>query len=60
MGISRRAFVKSAAATTVAAPFVIGRTYAAEPILVASINDLSGGLEASGKPMNDVLHFASR
>lgn len=58
MGISRRAFVKSAAATTVAAPFVIGRTYAAEPILVASINDLSGGLEASGKPMNDVLHFA--
>jgi urea transport system substrate-binding protein len=58
MGISRRAFVRSAAATTVAAPFVIGRTYAAEPILVASINDLSGGLEASGKPMNDVLHFA--
>jgi urea transport system substrate-binding protein len=58
MVISRRAFVRSAAATTAAAPFVIGRTYAAETIRVASINDLSGGLEASGKPMNDVLHFA--
>lgn len=58
MGVSRRAFVSSATAMTVTAPFVIGRTYAAEPIRVASINDLSGGLEASGKPMNDVLHFA--
>jgi branched-chain amino acid transport system substrate-binding protein len=58
MGINRRAFVKSAAVATVAAPFVIGRTYAADPIRIASINDLSGGLEASGKPMNDVLHFA--
>jgi branched-chain amino acid transport system substrate-binding protein len=59
MTITRRALVNNAAAAAVFAPSVIRRAEGAgEPIVIASINDLSGGLEASGKPMNDVLHFA--
>lgn len=59
MGISRRALLKAGAASAVFAPAVIRSAAAAgDPILVASMYDLSGGLEAAGKPMFDVLNFA--
>lgn len=59
MSISRRALLKTGAAATVFAPALMrGAAAAGDPIVIASINDLSGGLEGSGKPMNDVLHFA--
>lgn len=58
MTISRRTFVTTAAAA-MAAPSVVGRVAAADPILIASMYDLSGGLEGAGKPMYDVLLFAT-
>jgi branched-chain amino acid transport system substrate-binding protein len=59
MAITRRLVLKNAGAAAIFAPYVLRRASAAgAPIVIASINDLSGGLEASGKPMNDVLHFA--
>jgi len=59
MNTTRRAFLKTTAAATVFAPAVIrGAAAADEPIVIASMYDLSGGLEAAGKPMYDVLNFA--
>ena len=59
MTTTRRAFLKTTAATALFAPAVIGSAGAAgEPIVIASMYDLSGGLEAAGKPMYDVLNFA--
>ena len=59
MSTTRRAFLKTTAAATVFAPAVIRSAAAAgEPIVIASMYDLSGGLEAAGKPMYDVLQFA--
>jgi len=59
MRISRRALMQAGAASAVLAPAVIRSAHAAgDPILVASMYDLSGGLEAAGKPMFDVLNFA--
>ncbi|MBO0754581.1 MAG: transporter substrate-binding protein [Bradyrhizobiaceae bacterium] len=58
MTLSRRTFVSSAAAATLFAPAVVRRAAAADPIVIASMYDLSGGLEAAGKPMFDVLNFA--
>lgn len=58
MTVSRRTFVSSAAAATLFAPSVVRRAAAADPIVIASMYDLSGGLEAAGKPMFDVLSFA--
>jgi urea transport system substrate-binding protein len=58
MTLSRRTFVSNAAAATLFAPVVVRRAAAADPILIASMYDLSGGLEAAGKPMFDVLNFA--
>jgi urea transport system substrate-binding protein len=58
MSMSRRTFVKRAGAATVFAPAVVGPALAADPIVIASMYDLSGGLEAAGKPMYDVLAFA--
>jgi urea transport system substrate-binding protein len=57
MKITRRNFVTSAAAS-VFAPAVARSATAADPIVIASMYDLSGGLEAAGKPMYDVLAFA--
>jgi len=46
-------------AATVFAPALVRSAAAAgDPIVVASMYDLSGGLEAAGKPMYDVLNFA--
>jgi urea transport system substrate-binding protein len=59
MGISRRALLKSGAAAAVCAPALLRSAAAAgDPIVIASMYDLSGGLEAAGKPMYDVLNFA--
>ncbi|MGC2122540.1 MAG: ABC transporter substrate-binding protein, partial [Xanthobacteraceae bacterium] len=59
MKMSRRALLKSGVAAGVAAPALIrSAAAAADPILVGSMYDLSGGLEAAGKPMFDVLNFA--
>ncbi len=59
MGISRRALLKSGVAATVFAPALVRHAAAAgDPIVIASMYDLSGGLEAAGKPMFDVLNFA--
>jgi urea transport system substrate-binding protein len=57
MKISRRTFVQGAAAS-VCSPAIVGPAAAADPIIIASMYDLSGGLEAAGKPMYDVLSFA--
>ena len=58
MSISRRHFLQSAAALTASAGFVSDRALADDPIGVASLHDLSGGLDIYGKPMVDVLTFA--
>ena len=52
MSISRRALLKSGAAAAVCTPALIRSAAAAgDPIVIASMYDLSGGLEAAGKPM---------
>jgi urea transport system substrate-binding protein len=58
MHVSRRAILKSGVAAVVCAPAFIRRAASADPIVIASMYDLSGGLEAAGKPMYDVLNFA--
>src|SRR6195256_5905916 len=58
MKMNRRTFVTSAAAA-MAAPSIGGRAPPAAPIVIASMYDLSGGLEGAGKPMYDVLLFAT-
>jgi urea transport system substrate-binding protein len=59
MTISRRALLKSGAAAAVCTPALMRSAAAAgDPIVIASMYDLSGGLEAAGKPMYDVLNFA--
>jgi branched-chain amino acid transport system substrate-binding protein len=61
MKIARRKLLQTSAAT--AAAFSAGavlssRGHAADPIKVASIHDLSGGLDIYGKPMVDALTLA--
>ncbi len=58
MNTTRRSFLKTTAAATMFAPAVIRSAAAADPIVIASMYDLSGGLEGYGKPMLDVLNFA--
>jgi urea transport system substrate-binding protein len=59
MGMSRRALLKCGVAATVFAPALVRHAAAAgDPIVIASMYDLSGGLEGAGKPMYDVLNFA--
>lgn len=57
MKVSRRTFVKGAAATF-STSIIATQASAADPIVIASMYDLSGGLESAGKPMYDVLVFA--
>ena len=61
MKLGRRAFVKgaaAAAASTVPMPFV-GKAWAKdEAVTIASLYDVSGGLEITGKPMVDTMDFA--
>jgi urea transport system substrate-binding protein len=58
MSMSRRRLLQGGAAIGIFAPALIRNAAAADPIVVASMYDLSGGLEAAGKPMFDVLNFA--
>ncbi|MBS0219509.1 MAG: transporter substrate-binding protein [Proteobacteria bacterium] len=61
MKIARRALLKTSAATAAAVStgtMLSSRGYAADPIKVASIHDLSGGLDIYGKPMVDALTLA--
>src|SRR5947209_5805775 len=58
MSISRRTSLQSAAAVTAGASFSFDRALAADPIGVASLHDLSGGLDIYGKPMVDALTLA--
>jgi urea transport system substrate-binding protein len=55
--IVRRGFVKSAACM-LAAPVIITRARAADEIKIASILDLSGGLDIYGKPMHQCMQLA--
>jgi urea transport system substrate-binding protein len=61
MTLDRRQFLKTSAAVAaaVSAPAILSsRAFAADEIKVASIHDLSGGLDIYGKPMVDALTLA--
>jgi urea transport system substrate-binding protein len=57
MKINRRSFLQSTTAAAAAGMFG-PNAWAEDPINVASIHDLSGGLDIYGKPMVDALTFA--
>ncbi len=57
MSVNRRQFLQTTAATAAAGVFS-SRAFAADPILVGSLHDLSGGLDIYGKPMVDALTLA--
>src|SRR4029077_8586445 len=57
MKVDRRKFLQSTAATAAAGVFS-SSAWAQDPINVASIHDLSGGLDIYGKPMVDALTLA--
>lgn len=58
MRINRREFLQGGAALAAAGGLGATSALAAEPIKIASIHDLSGGLDIYGKPMVDALTFA--
>src|SRR3954463_16384657 len=58
MKLNRRRFLESTAATAAAAAMFGSSAWAEDPINVASIHDLSGGLDIYGKPMVDALTLA--
>ena len=58
MTIDRRTFLQATAALAGAAGGFSTRAFADEPIGVASLHDLSGGLDIYGKPMVDALTLA--
>ncbi|MEH2549266.1 urea transport system substrate-binding protein [Bradyrhizobium sp. AZCC 2262] len=59
MVMNRRSLLKGGAAATVFAPTLLRQAVAeGGPIVVGSMYDLSGGLEAYGKSMSDALKFA--
>src|ERR1700730_18364231 len=57
MKVNRRRFLQGTAAA-VAAGTLGSNAWAEDPINVASIHDLSGGLDIYGKPMVDALTLA--
>ena len=58
--MNRRALLKTTtgAATSLALPGIVGRAFADDTIRIASLLDLSGGLDAAGKPMQDTITLA--
>lgn len=60
MTMKRRTLLKGTSATAVllAAPAIIGKAFAADPIKLVSILDQSGGLDIYGKPMIDATRLA--
>src|ERR1700759_4255509 len=57
MKVNRRTFLQTTAATAAAGMFS-SSAWAEDPINVASIHDLSGGLDIYGKPMVDAMTLA--
>src|SRR5258708_12806480 len=57
MRVHRGSFLRGTAATAAAGMFG-SNAWAEDPINVASIHDLSGGLDIYGKPMVDALTLA--
>ena len=57
MNVTRRTLLKTTAAAAAAGAFS-SPAWAEDPINVASIHDLSGGLDIYGKPMVDALMLA--
>src|SRR6201995_2029656 len=57
MKVNRRTFLQTTAATAAAGMFS-SSAWAEDPVNVASIHDLSGGLDIYGKPMVDALTLA--
>jgi urea transport system substrate-binding protein len=57
MKVNRRSFLQGTAAAAAAGMFSSG-ALAEDAISVASIHDLSGGLDIYGKPMVDALTLA--
>src|SRR5215813_14620496 len=57
MSVNRRKFLQSSAALAAASAFS-SEAFAEDPINVASIHDLSGGLDIYGKPMVDAMTLA--
>src|SRR6202048_1361081 len=57
MKVNRRGFLQGTAASA-AAGMLGSNAWAEDPISVASIHDLSGGLDIYGKPMVDALTLA--
>src|SRR4249920_1226913 len=57
MPLNRRTFLQTTAAIAAGGAFS-SRAFAEDPINVASIHDLSGGLDIYGKPMVDALTLA--
>src|ERR1700675_337040 len=57
MKVNRRKFLQGTAAAAAAGAFP-SSAWAEDPISVASIHDLSGGLDIYGKPMVDALTLA--
>ena len=57
MKVNRRTFLQSTAATAAAGMFSSSAWWE-DPINVASIHDLSGGLDIYGKPMDDAMTLA--
>ena len=55
MNIDRRQFLGTAAALAGASALATP-AFAADPIKVGSLHDLSGGLDIYGKPMVDASH----
>ena len=58
MKVNRRRFLQGTAAAAAAGAFSSSSAWAEDPIGVASIHDLSGGLDIYGKPMVDALTLA--
>src|SRR5580692_11093053 len=58
MTINRRNFLQSAAAVSLGASAFATKAFAEDAIGVASLHDLSGGLDIYGKPMVDALTLA--
>ena len=57
MTLNRRRFLQGTAATAAGAMFA-SSAFAEDVISVASVHDLSGGLDIYGKPMVDALTLA--
>ncbi len=58
MVVNRRRFLQGTAAVSLGMSASVKRAFADEPISVAGIHDLSGGLDIYGKPMVDALTLA--